>query len=144
MRAYYRGVFEESLLEDKNSYDTQGQDEEDEDEREEDEEAIEEEDEEAIEEGEEAIDDNSGDQPLAPAPEGVEALQKASAWYFVSHSEETNPNIRVAQRDWRERGKELRWGERPPLLFLSFPWVSAHEHLCVIKRSVEEQTEINS
>ncbi|CAN0335609.1 unnamed protein product, partial [Ascophyllum nodosum] len=133
LQAYYRGVFEESLLEDKNSYDTQGQDEEDEDEREEDEEAIEEEDEEAIEEGEEAIDDNSGDQPLAPAPEGVEALQKASAWYFVSHSEETNPNIRVAQRDWRERGKELRWGERPPLLFLSFPWVSAHEHLCVIK-----------
>lgn len=79
MKAFYRNVFEESGQEDTNSLEEAGRD-------------------------GDGGEEDSGEKPLPTAPVGAEALQKASAWYFVSHSEETNIYIREAKREWRGQG----------------------------------------
>lgn len=92
----------------------------------------------------------SDDPVLTNAPDGVEAYQKASAWYQVAYSDETNPFLAEARKAWdgcsqgtrskRDgggqrggRGEEGRGFDEPHMLYLSFPWICAHEQLCQIK-----------
>lgn len=91
--------------------------------------------EEQYEEGEEALFDEgdeehggrqSDDPLLRNAPDGMEAYQKASAWYYVSYSDATNPYIAEA----RSAGVGLN---QPHMLYLSFPWICAYQQLCQIK-----------
>lgn len=87
---------------------------------------------------------------LQNAPEGVEAYQKASAWYHVAYADTTNPFLADARKSWRGRSQETavdggvcggRGGRgdvgggfnEPHILYLSFPWICAHEKLCQIK-----------
>lgn len=58
----------------------------------------------------------------------VELFKKASAWYFVSHSDETNPCLRDARKRWEGGDRKLG------IMYLSFPWVCAYRQLCQIKR----------
>lgn len=74
-------------------------------------------------------DDDADDDADERPPVGVERLQKASAWYVVSHSPDTNPYVKTV-RTWDAKMSRA-W---PPCMFLSFPWVAAHDHLCEIKR----------
>lgn len=76
---------------------------------------------------------------LKDAPEGAEAYQKASAWYYVSHSDDTNPYMSEGRKEWREEescrvGGSSREQVPPLIMYLSFPWVCAYEQLCQIKK----------
>lgn len=87
--------------------------------------------------------DEGDDTDGRPIP-SVERLQKASAWYFVSHSPETNVYVhRVRVEAKRRNTIGGSWGTRQDgvndmwpttMMSLSFPWVAAHEYLCETKR----------
>lgn len=116
------------------------------------------------EEGEEAALDNNDvaeadekygqggwdDPMLNNAPDGMGAYQKASAWYYVSYSDTTNPFIAAARNAEKGRSQgisvlggggsgrggrdEVGHGSNEPhMLFLSFPWICACQQLCQIK-----------
>ena len=95
-------------------------------EEEEDEEEEEEEEEEGGEEG--APGGVDKEYPVGGTSEEIELFKKASAWYFVSHSDETNPYLRDARVRWKRDDRELGY------MYLSFPWVCAYQQLCQIKR----------
>lgn len=84
-------------------------------------------------------DNDPGAEAMAPLPEGMEALQKASAWYVVSHDVGKNPYLEKARTEQLGGAGEKEFTQAP-LLFLSFPWVSAYEHLCAIKRMRSKPT----
>lgn len=67
--------------------------------------------------------DSDDDTVLKNAPDGMEAYQKASAWYHVSYSGITNPFIAEARK--AEPGHS-----QPYMLYLSFPWICAYQRLC--------------
>lgn len=119
VKAHYRGIFQEH----NHGYDDYNGDEKEE------EEGDGEWEQKGEDEEKEDNDDYSEDDSFPSPPEGADALQKASAWYFVAHSPDHNPYMREALC------REGDYNRRPPMMFLSFPWVSAHEHLCVIKRA---------
>lgn len=67
-------------------------------------------------------------------PEGMELFKKASAWYYVSHSDETNPYMSDARKKWNASAGHNGSAREPELMYLSFPWVCAYQQLCQIKR----------
>ncbi|CAM9965408.1 unnamed protein product, partial [Ectocarpus fasciculatus] len=95
----------------------------------------------------EAEGDERKEGAAADAPDGVEVYQKASAWYFVSHSESSNPYMREAREEWRKKRSEKastggggggggsggHGAVAPLMLYLSFAWICAFEQLCQIK-----------
>ncbi|CBN78124.1 RNA-dependent RNA polymerase 1 [Ectocarpus siliculosus] len=98
--------------------------------------------EEEVDEGKEEarVEGKGSDYHPADAPDGVEVYQKASAWYFVSHSESTNPYMREAREEWRKKTRRGGGGgsgghgaEAPLMLYLSFAWISAYEQLCQMR-----------
>ncbi|CAM9929773.1 unnamed protein product [Ectocarpus sp. 12 AP-2014] len=100
--------------------------------------------EEEVDEGKEEarVEGKRSDNPPADAPDGVEVYQKASAWYFVSHSESTNPYMKEAPEEWRKKTRRGGGGgsgghgaEAPLMLYLSFAWICAYEQLCQIKNT---------
>jgi len=71
---------------------------------------------------------------MQDAPDGIEWYQKASAWYYVSYSDRTNPFMMKAREDW-QRGDS----RGSAMMFVSFPWICAFEQLCQIKAIRAEQ-----
>ena len=78
----------------------------------------------------ESEDENGG------MPQGTELFKKASAWYYVSHADKTNPYMRHAREQWEASGGDNSGSARqqPELMYLSFPWVCAYQQLCDINR----------
>lgn len=76
---------------------------------------------------------SDGSPRLKHAPEGAEAYQKASAWYYVSHSDTTNPYLSKGRDEWQGKERSQQKGSQL-IMYLSFPWVCAYEQLCQIKR----------
>ncbi|CAN0359241.1 unnamed protein product, partial [Ectocarpus sp. 12 AP-2014] len=63
--------------------------------------------EEEVDEGKEEarVEGKGSGNPPADVPDGLEVYQKASAWYFVSHSESTNPYMKEAREEWRKKNR---------------------------------------
>lgn len=83
-------------------------------------------------------DDNYGrgdsDDPIVKdAPQGIQVYQKASAWYHVAYSDVTNPFIAEGRKAGKGDGSGRGEMSKPHMIYLSFPWICAYEHLCQMK-----------